>query len=314
MRADLNNFIKKYWLFIFFLILVLFMVFFRISLADIWTAISSLQLWQFALLLSVYLLISLFQILTRKYLLYALLSPSRFKKLVLIHFSSMAAHYSTPAKLGFPLTVYLLKRLEHIPYATGTAVVLIELAVSMGICGLVAIFGSYFYFAEKTRLLPFFLLFIVGILIFFGVGLIVRRKKVNNRLYRFIEDTYEAFRRLDMRNALAYILIRFFIQIVSSINLMLLARFFSADLSLWQAVVAASTAFFLGALSMVPMGLGVREASVLFYLHHVGIPDELGVPIVAIQRLISTGLSFALGTIFAAFLGMKDTQADFDQG
>ncbi len=312
MMANLNNIIKKYWLFIFFLILVLFMLFFRISLKDIWTAISSLQLWQFGLLLSVYLFISLFQILSRKYLLYALLSPSRFKNLVLIHFSTMAAHYSTPAKLGFPLTVYLLKRLEHIPYATGAAVVLIELVVSTGICGLIAVFGSYFYFAEKTRLLPFFLLFILCLLICSGIGLILSRKPVNNRLYRFIKETYEAFRRVNKHNSSVYILIRFSIQIFSAINLMLLARFFSADLSLWQAVVAASTAFFLGALSMVPMGLGVREASVLFYLHHLGISNEVGLSIVTIQRLLSTGLSFGLGMVLVALLGLKNLSFSSD--
>jgi uncharacterized membrane protein YbhN (UPF0104 family) len=91
---------------------------------------------------------------------------------------------------------------------------------------------------------------------------------------------------------------------------MLLARFFSSDLSLLQAVVAGSTAFFLGALSMIPMGLGVREASVLFYLHYVGIPNEVGLSIVTIQRLLSTGLSFALGMLLGTLLGVKNLSSN----
>jgi uncharacterized protein (TIRG00374 family) len=311
MESKFSILIKKYWLLFFFVIVFFFMAIFKISLRDMWMALSSLRLWQFGLLLFVYLLISLFLILTRKFLLYSLLSPSKFRNLVFIHFSSMTAHYSTPAKLGFPFTVYLLKRLEEIPYSTGTAVVIIELIVSTGICGVIAVFGSYFYFDHETNsILPLFLLFVTCALAVHTAGFILRKKALNSRLYRFIKKGYEPFKRLNKQNSSLYIITRFSIQILSGINLVLLAHFFSADLSLWQAVTAGSTAFFLGALSMVPMGLGVREASVLFYLHHVGIPNEVGLSIVTIQRLLSTGLSFALGTILGAILGLRNINAN----
>jgi uncharacterized membrane protein YbhN (UPF0104 family) len=96
------------------------------------------------------------------------------------------------------------------------------------------------------------------------------------------------------------------IQVFSSVNLLLLCRFFSADLSLWQAVTAGSSAFFIGAISMIPMGLGTRDASMLFYLKLLGIAGPTGISIVTIQRLLSTGLSFILGTLFGAVLGLKN--------
>jgi uncharacterized membrane protein YbhN (UPF0104 family) len=179
--------------------------------------------------------------------------------------------------------------------------------VSTGICGAIAVFGSYFYFADKAKpILPFLLLFVLCVLGLYVVGIILRQKTVTNPLFRFIRDLYDAFKRLDKINTSLYIIVRLFVQVFSGLGLMFLARFFSSDLSLFQAVIAGSTAFFLSSLSMIPMGLGVREASVLFYLHHVGIPNEVGLSIVTIQRLLSTGLSFGLGMALGALLGLKN--------
>ncbi len=314
MNRDLKQWVSKYWLIFFLIIVFMFMAIFKISFKDIWRTISSLKLWQFGLLFSVYLLVSFSLISSRKYLLRSLSSPSKLKNLLLIHFSSRAAHYSTPAKLGFPFTVYLLKRFENIPYTTGTAMVLIEVVVSMGICGVIAFFGSYFYFSDKTNtLLPLLLFFVIGILTLSVISHILRKKAGNSRFYRFIKNVHRSFHHLDTYHSLLYFLIMTFIQVFSGINLVLLAYFFSVDLSIWQAVIAQSAAFFLGALSMVPMGLGVREASVLFFLYHIGIPKEVGLSIVTIQRLISTGLNFALGIIFGTMIGVKNIRLDPDQ-
>ena len=68
-----------------------------------------------------------------------------------------------------------------------------------------------------------------------------------------------------------------------------------------------------GAGIRVPIGLGVREASMLFYLRHLGIPDDTGLSIVTIQRLLSTGLSFLLGSIIGAALGLKNLRLDYEE-
>ena len=306
MKKDLKEYVQKYWLLFFLVILFLFTALFKISLKDMWESITSLKLWQLVLIVCVYFLISIITILTRKYLLYSLSAKAKLKNLIYVHFSTMAAHYSTPAKLGFPFAVYLLNRFDNIPYATGTAMIIIELFVSTGICGLIALIGSLFYFSHITKIifLLFFLLFFVIGLIFFVLLFFLKKKEKHSRIYRFISELHAAFTRVPLNKSLIYSLMRVFIQIISGINLVLLCLFFSSELSLWKAVVAGSTAFFLGAISMVPMGIGVREASMLFYLHHVGIPNEIGLPVVTIQRLLSTGLSFALGAIFGTILGV----------
>ncbi|MFX0197889.1 MAG: YbhN family protein [Candidatus Hodarchaeota archaeon] len=312
MKIDIKQWTGKYWLLFFFIILFMFMTIFKISPRHIWAAVSSLKLWQFLLLLFIFLLISLFQIIARKYLLYSLLSPTTFKNLILIHFSSMAAHYSTPAKIGFPLAVYLLNRFDNVPYATGTTMILVELMVSITTCGIIAFIGAFFYFTSKTNifLLSFSYISIIALLTFYGMRIVLKKGSENSRTYRFIKKVREAFSHVAAFQLMMYTLLIILIQILAGITLVLLSGFFSHELSLWQAVIANSTAFFLGAISMMPMGLGVREGCVLFYLKYLGVANEIGISIVTIQRLFSTGLSFILGLIFGAILGIRKIDQD----
>jgi len=312
MKIDFRQGVSRYWLLFFFIIVFFLMAIFKISLRDIWIAISSLKLWQFVLLLFIFLLISLFHIIARKYLLYSLYSSATLKNLTLIHFSSMAAHYSTPAKIGFPLAVYLLNRLNNVPYATGTTVILIELIVSTTICGIIAFIGALFYLTGKTNIFifSFSCLLILVVLTFYGMHIFLKKGNENSRIYQFIKKVREAFSRIAISHLMIYMFLMILIQLLAGITLVLLSGFFSEELSLWQAVIANSTAFFLGAISMIPMGLGVREGSLLFYLRHLGITNEVGISIVTIQRLFSTGLSFVLGVIFGAILGVKNVSQD----
>lgn len=304
--------IKKYWLLIFFIIVFLFMAIFKISPRDIWMAVSVLKAWQLVLLLFSYFLISLFLIIARKYLLSALSSPVKLKNLIFIHFSTMAAHYATPAKIGFPLAVYLLNQYQNVPYATGTTMILIELIVSTTVCGVIAFVGSFHYFAGRTDLflLSFLYLPIMAFLTFYGMRFFLKRGKANSRAHQFITNVVEAFSQFTLYRFLGYTLIIIFIQFLGGLILVLLSHFLSTKLSLWQATIANSAAFFLGAISMIPMGLGVREGSMLFYLKHLGITNEIGISIVTIQRLFSTGLSFLLGMVFGTILGAKNINQD----
>ena len=307
-KANLKNYIQKYWLFLFFIILFALIALFKISLKEIFNTVSLLKIWQILSLLFLYGLISTAMILSRKYLLYALSTTVTTRNLIYIHFSSMAAHYSTPAKIGFPLTVYLLKKFEDIPYGTGTAMILIELIVSTGICGFIALIGSFFFFTLDSRVLIYMALTLIALLVlaYFAAHRMIGKARNNGRIYQFIKSVIEAFSRMSPGKRICYGLIMIFVQVLGSLYLVLLSHFFFEKLSLFQSLVANSTAFFLGAISMVPMGIGVRDASMLFYLQHMGIKNEVGLSIVTIQRLLSTGLSFVLGTIFGAGLGLKN--------
>lgn len=304
MKSVTKKYIAKYWLLFFFMIVFLVMGLFKIPAKKLYETLFSLRLWEFAIVILVYALISIFQILSRKYLFDQLGAKPGIKNLVLIHFSSMAAHYSSPAKLGFPLSVYLFKKFENIPYAIGTAMILTELVVSMGVCGFIALAGSYFYFASyrNTFLLTVLFLVILCLTIYFILRALGKNGK-SGRIHQFAADTQDIFRNIPFRAAITYIGISTFIQILSGINFFLLCYFFSIDVSVWKAIIVSSSAFFLGAVSMVPMGLGVREASVMFYLNYLHVASDISLSVITVNRLISTGLTFLLGLISGGILG-----------
>ncbi len=292
----------RYWLVFFLALIGLYAAIARISFVDLWQALGQLALWQLGVLLSIYLAISCLNILLRKYLLDSMGQNPKVKNLFLIHFTSMAAHYSTPAKLGFPITVLLLNKLENINYSVGTSAVLVELVVSTAICGIIGTAGTIFYFAEG-RLLLALLGLLVALSLIFLMGSLIQKKNLDGRPARSLRKVIEGIRSLSLRNIIIYSVLRVAVQMCAAINLFLICRFFSVNISYPIAVVVGSSAFFIGALSMIPMGLGVREGSVLLYLAKFGFSGAEAVSVVTVQRLISTGFTFLIGVLLGAMFG-----------
>ncbi len=306
MQLKKKDILAKYWLLVFFIIMYGFIYFFKISFRDIWQTVTTLTYLQLLLLVTVYFLFSFCTILVRRYLLFALQSRCSIKNLLYIHFSSMAAHYSTPVKIGFPLAVYLLNKFEKISYSTGTSMILIELTVNMLIAGGFAFIGNAFFFSESQGIVirAGAVFVIVLVLIVTASWLVVSKCKLP-KVTQAINNISNAYRKVTFKNILVYFLLAASVQLIGVTNLLLLTRFFSDGISILQAVTVSSTAFFLGAMSMVPMGLGVREGIVIFFLKQLGLSNTLGVSIVSIQRLLSTGLTFLLGGICGIILGVN---------
>jgi len=304
-KSGMKKSIKKYWLFLFLAFLVLAIHFLNISYHDFIHTLRSLQLWQILAVVLVFFLVSAANIMARKALISFMSATASFKNLTFIHFASMAAHYSTPAKIGFPLTIYFLNKTEKIPYGTGTAVVFLELFYSLLISGLIAFIGSFFFFQQKALLFLVALMAVGAIGIGFFLILVLAGRRQSSRIGRFFSELKNSLARLSLSQTLWYLLIRLGILVLSAINLILLSYFFSQQLAFAPALVASNSAFFLGAISMVPMGLGTREASMLFYLDFFGIHLDVAISIITIQRLISTGLTFVIGSILLSHFGMK---------
>jgi uncharacterized protein (TIRG00374 family) len=310
MILGFKKLIARFWLLFFFLLLFLFIGFFHISFKQIIQSVVSLRAWQLSVLIAVYFMISLCIIICRKYLVFSLNHSCTFKNLVLIHFASSAAHYSTPAKIGYPLTIYLLKKYEDIPYSTGTALIFIELTMSMGVSGLSALLGSLFYFHEYVGSIfkVLLILCVVGTFALWLIKVLAFNQKISNRYRTSIRDMIKAFSNIPLKRLLFYCVLTAGTQTIIAASLVVLCGFLSIEINIWQAVTASTAAFFLGGISMIPMGLGVREASMILFLSQFGIDNVSSILIVTIQRLLSTGLSFVLGSIFGVYLGIKNIQ------
>ncbi len=310
MYAKVKEYITRYWLIFFFLLIALIVLLSGIPVTDILASLLTLQLWQLFLLVAVFFLATGLNIISRKYLFYALGSSCGLKNLSYIHFSTLAAHYSTPVKIGIPVAIYLFKKIENIEYSKSTAMLFIEIAVSTSLCGLIALVGIPAILGISLNNVVA-IIFIGALGLFFVLLLFNYWHKKSSKQYRLIDylfKTIGAMQCVTSSKLTIYIMLSMLLRLVDGLNLFLLCWFFLEELTLWESVITTSTAFFIGTISMIPMGLGSRDISILLLLHHYNVANDSAVLIVSLQRVLTTGLSFVLGIYCGSVLGIKNAR------
>jgi len=310
MYAKLKEYITTYWLIIFFLLIALIVLISGISVSDILASLFALQLWQLFLLVVVFFIATGLHISSRKYLLYALGSHCGLKNITYIHFSTLAAHYSTPVKIGIPVAIYLFDKIENIEYSKSTAMLLLEIGISTSLCGLIALVGIPAILGVSLNNVMVIIV-IAGLsllILFFVTTYLYKKSSKHYRLLDYLFKTIAAMRSVALSKMAIYLLLSLLLRLVDAINIFLLCWFFLEELTLWQSVVTTSTAFFIGTISMIPMGLGSRDISILLLLNHYNISSESAILIVTLQRVLTTGLSFILGIYCGSVLGLKNAK------
>lgn len=300
----MKKLILRYSIIIVFLMIFVLVYYSGISLGDLLLNLKKLNLLQIIVIITWFLVISSISIIGKKTILFFLGYPVSLKNIILIHFASISAHYSTPAKIGYPVSIYLLKKLEGIPVAVSSASLAIELFISVFLTGMVGIIGSIMYFRDRLQSFSNGLLLVLFATIIIAV-IIYMLYKQSNKLKIFFEELKESIKLLSLSKVIIYIAVQIAVQVSIAFHVILIAHFLSSDLNFWHALVAYSSAFIIGAISMVPMGLGARDLSMVYYLSGFGVLSEVAIVITAIQRVISTGLGYLLGLTASGIIGIK---------
>jgi len=307
MYAKVKQFIASYWLLLFFCMITVIVALSGFSFRDVLSTLLTLKLWQLGLLVLVFFLATGIHIASRKFLLYALGAACHLKNLAYIHFATMAAHYSTPVKIGIPFAIYLFNKFENIEYAKSTAMMLVEIAVATSLCGLVAVIGipAVFGISLNKALLYFILLGFGGLIVAAIASYVYRTSDRRHVILDYFYNSLAAIRSIKPGHLSFYLTLSLLLRLVDGLNLFLLCSFFSEPLTLWQSVITTSTAFFLGTISMIPMGLGTRDISILLLLQHYQVSSDSALVIVSLQRILTTGMSFILGIYCGSVLGIR---------
>jgi len=314
MLGILRHFITKYWLLLFFICISLFIIIYDISFSDISSQLSRLTIWQLGVLVTVVFVSMGMHILSRIYLLNVLDAKCTFRNVTYIYFSTLAANYSTPVKIGYPLAIYLLNKFDKVPLSKGTAMLLIELVFSTGVCGIIALFsiGTLTNNFLDIRYLYIIMLCAFGVVFLIIVTNYFSNYFVQNPICKQLNDLIFSLKNISFIQIFLYSIFVIILRIIDGFSLWLLAGFIAEPISIWQAIISSSAAFFIGSISMVPMGIGTRDISLIIYLQHYGVSDATALIIITIQRMLSTGLTFILGMIFGSVIGIKN-MVDSDQ-
>ncbi len=277
--------------------------------------------------LVIILLLSVLSILVYDVLVYILISASghrtTFVQAYLVLTTSLSANYFTPIKVGIPLRIYLYKHFMDIPIDIGTALIAVETMVGILTPAFIAVAGIALIFPSVGLVIP---MTVISILVF-GMIIVLKVRVENLQLYlarfpflsfvarftRFFERVQWALRQLPITKIVQVVLLVVVMLGLHSIRLWLVLSILGFQVSPLALLAVLTISLTAGNLSMIPMGLGVRDASFTLLLTQLGIPSEIALAAAVIQRLFSPGWPLLLGLISANILGVSELVKHSDE-
>jgi uncharacterized protein (TIRG00374 family) len=251
--------------------------------------------------------------------LYTLLRGGGFKlslkSTFLIATASFAANYATPVKLGIPLRVYLYRNKFGIPVSGGTALMAIEVFLGLFLPVLIAFMGIAAIFTGIGLQEPLIMFAFLMVLLLFTVLIEPRKlhsltsrlpfRAKTERLVKVVADFRRGIVSIHWSSLLVMSGLLILAYVNVAVRLFFILRSLGAEANLLHLVYAQRIAFVAGSLSMIPMGLGVRDASLTLLLLKMGVPRETSILAAIIERMFSTGWRLLLGLISITILGVK---------
>ncbi len=306
MMEEVSRFVRRFAFIFIFVVALILLWLTGIRVGDVIHVLLSFRPWQLILLIVVFLSISLNQVLKNAFLLNSLGYRVKVQHIVLIYFSSALAQSSAPGKVGYPVTAYLLKQLENVDYSRSSAMLMIDFFAGNAFTLLIAGIGSAEYLGRNILPVPALLIAgILGVLFVLGVSLFLKKGREESRVRKFLSEMRESIALLNARSAVTLLLFYGLNTFLSGLFLQGIISFLGSDISLWKIITADASSFILGALSMIPMGLGAQDASMFFYLNSFGMSKSSVVATVMAQRLLVTGMVYLAGIAAGAVLSTK---------
>jgi len=250
------------------------------------------------------------------------------RQLYLVVTASLAANYSTPVKAGIPLRVYLYKRFMGIGLATGSALVGLEVLLGTLVPAVIALFALVLLLPEGGLALPAVVAAGAGVAVaaiaFVRSGSYDRviprlpLPRVARRVLAPDGDIVAAVRGVPLWSLGAAAGIYAAMFVLLGVRSFYAFQLFGGSMNVIELVGISAAAFALGSVSFLPMGLGVRDATLVALFIQAGADRDVAIAVAALDRLLSTGVPFLLGVLSAqilglqAILGPKDREAQME--
>jgi uncharacterized membrane protein YbhN (UPF0104 family) len=227
--------------------------------------------------------------------------------------SSQAVNATNPLRMGFPMRVYLLKERYDVPVATASLLIPLEGFVAIAVAVLAAVAAAPLQAPALGTARGAFLALgaLVGVAMAIGAGRLAARRpeailsRLPVRARRLAEPLLAAVSHVRPW-ALASFAICFLLvdlTVAAMLGVALRASGFEAPILFLLGVYCA--AYLVGTLSLIPQGLGSRDAALGFLLHAGGATADQAASAVLIARVATTGLAFLVGILCAFCLGLS---------
>ena len=236
--------------------------------------------------------------------------PAKFPDLFLILMTSQSSSYLGPLKLGIPLRIYLFKRMMGASYATGVSATLLAQYIRVLSIVLICALGVIAKYYQYTWMLLVVLL-LMGLAVAAAVLCVRWLKRIEPRgkmLIRakvFVMSMAEKARMVPPRQWIVAGAMALVMNAVMSLSSYCIITSCGGTISFVQILFIDAFAVFVGFVSFMPMGLGTRDATYLFFLTSIGMPRDTVCTVILIQRMIWSLAPIAVGIVSSLIIAAR---------
>lgn len=228
---------------------------------------------------------------------------TRYVPQLLITMLATSANSTVPVPAGMPIRAFLQKQLLDIPYTKSASAILIETAVGYGLTFLAAVITGIIWFREIIGTQDFLrqnglLISLVGfvLLILFSFVFVTYVKK--RQLTKQLIDAIRLLLQAKLLPLFGMVIIMFASFVLALLRFEMILYAMGAQAPFGPLMAALLLSRIAGVLSFIPMGLGVRDASLASLLLLIGIPGTYAAAGAALDRVIMT-IPYLIGGVIA---------------
>lgn len=214
----------------------------------------------------------------------------------------------TPGKMGELLKVYLVKQLTNTPISKTAPIVFVERITDFISLMLIALAGAYVFDYGRVIVMAVSIFFLIVVIVLSNKTIalpllsllenIKFLKKFIGNIHTAYESSYQMLRPLPLVYMILVSLASWFFE---CLGYYLILFNFGINVSLLWGAFSYCFATIIGALSMLPGGLGVTEGSLTFMLIEKGATNQVAVASTFIIRAVTLWFAVLVGIISVTF-------------
>jgi len=247
-----------------------------------------------------------------KIFIYAFNEKISITKVILMNSSIYLTKYFSPLNISLPLRIFLMKKIVNIPYTKGTAIIFSNLVLSyftstvLGIIALLYFSINIFSLVNTIRILS--ILILIGSIFFISLIILIIKggyKPIINKITTNLKNLKRYLSNIKTHIIIIVFFMKIFGFFINAIMMKILIMDLNETINILPLFLIQTIPLLIGALSMLPLGIGVEEVSLIFLLTQLNITPETALTTAIANRIIHTGFSSIIGVISTSYLMSK---------
>ncbi len=241
---------------------------------------------------------------------------THFGQLYLVVTASLSTNYITPVKAGIPVRLWLYKSMLGIPVSSGSASMVIETTLGL-LIGVILSLGGTQSVLQQYDVRPYLTFLAVlaactAILVFLRPQLLesfankLLPSRYANRVTNWITQFLKSIKTVPAWT-LGVMLILYLVRLAArALCLYVVLQDMGAAVSVIDLLFIQAISGIIGIISLLPMGIGAKDTSLVILMTQVGVPQSIALLAVLVDRTLWTLVPLVMGIISANILGVSN--------